>query len=204
MQGGTDEQDREDMLRLAAGHDGGLSALMNRHGERLFHYLLRQLNNETEAADLAQESFVRVYQNAGRFRPDQRFSTWLYTIARNQCVDLSRRMKLRRMASLDQACDTGDGREGATLLDVVADGGAAPDRQTSDSELQGRLKSAIGELSEEQREVFLMREFLSMQFKEIAEVTGVPENTVKSRMRYALEKLRDLLEDYRELARAAP
>jgi RNA polymerase sigma-70 factor (ECF subfamily) len=56
----------------------------------------------------------------------------------------------------------------------------------------------------EQREVFLMREVLQMLFKEIAEVTGVPENTVKSRMRYALEKLRDLLEDYRELARAAP
>ena len=97
-----------------------------------------------------------------------------------------------------------DGVDGGSLLEVVADGGAQVERSAIGSELQGRIKAAIETLNEEQREVFLMRELLNMQFKEIAEVTGVPENTVKSRMRYALEKLRDLLEDYQELARAAP
>src|SRR5262249_46139168 len=78
--------------------------------------------------------------------------------------------------------------------------GGGPQQQHKEA----RSKAAIGLLSEEQREAFLMREFLNMQFKEIAEATGVPENTVKSRMRYALEKPRDLPEDHRELARAAP
>src|SRR5260221_12627521 len=101
MQGGTDEQDRNDMARLAAGHDAALNSLMERHGERLFHYLLRQLNNETDAADLAQESFVRVYQNCARFRTAQRFSSWLYAIATNLLRDRFGCHKRDRQISLE-------------------------------------------------------------------------------------------------------
>jgi len=96
------------------------------------------------------------------------------------------------------------GKDGATLLDVVADKAAGTDRKVISKELHGRLQSAIGELSEDQREVFLMREFLDMPFRDIAEVVGCPENTVKSRMRYALEKLRGELEEYADLAKAMP
>src|SRR5882762_5802656 len=71
------------MIRLASGHDGALNDLMERHSEKLFHYLIRCLQNEEDAADLAQETFVRVYQNRAKFRPDAKFSTWLYTIASN-------------------------------------------------------------------------------------------------------------------------
>jgi RNA polymerase sigma-70 factor (ECF subfamily) len=95
-------------------------------------------------------------------------------------------------------------KEGATLLDVIADDKPATDRQVIGSELHGRLYAAISKLSEEQREVFLMREFLDMPFKDIADVVGCPENTVKSRMRYALEKLREELEEYADLAKALP
>lgn len=99
----------------------------------------------------------------------------------------------------------GDGKEGATLLDVVPDPKAVgTDRHVLDKELHGRLHRAIAKLSEDQREVFLMREFLDMPFKEIADVVGCPENTVKSRMRYALEKLREELEEYADLAKALP
>ena len=80
----------------------------------------------------------------------------------------------------------------------------ASDRRTINKELQFRLHDALARLSEEQREVFLMREFLDMPFKEIADVVGVPENTVKSRMRYALEKLRLELDEYRDMAKALP
>src|SRR6476660_6795698 len=80
---GTDEQDRQDVARLCAGHDSAFNTLMGRHAERLFHYLLRQSGNEAEASDLAQETFVRVYQNRARFNPAQKFSTWLFAIATN-------------------------------------------------------------------------------------------------------------------------
>ena len=90
-----DEQDRADMARLVAGHDPALDELMGRHAERLYSYLLRVVQNESDAAELAEESFVRVYQNRGRFRSANRFSTWLYTIATNLARDLQRELAIR-------------------------------------------------------------------------------------------------------------
>src|SRR5260370_1183437 len=78
-----DELDRADMLRLAAGRDAALNSLMERHGSKLFNYLPRSLQSEDDAADLAQETFVRIYQNRARFNPALKFSTWLYAIASN-------------------------------------------------------------------------------------------------------------------------
>ena len=94
--------------------------------------------------------------------------------------------------------------DSGTLLDVVPSTEIASDRQAVNKELQARLHEALARLSEEQREVFLMREFLDMPFKDIADVVGVPENTVKSRMRYALEKLRLELDEYKDMAKAMP
>src|ERR1700691_924042 len=83
----SDEQDALDMARLAAGHDAALNDLMTRHSGRLFHYLVRQTQNETDAAEVAQDAFVRVYQNRAKFKPGAKFSTWLYTIATNLVRD---------------------------------------------------------------------------------------------------------------------
>jgi RNA polymerase sigma-70 factor (ECF subfamily) len=198
----TSDSDEALMARYQKGDVRAFEVLLSRHRKPVYNFIYRFVGTREQAEDLLQETFLRVIKGADSYQREAKFTTWLYTIARNQCVDLSRRMKLRRMSSLDQPSTAED--DGATLMDVVADGGAQVDRQAEGGELQMRLKAAVEQLSEEQREVFLMREVLQMQFKEIADVTGVPENTVKSRMRYALEKLRDLLEDYRELARAAP
>ena len=84
----------------------------------------------------------------------------------------------------------------------MPDTGAGVDRQAQSRELAVRLRQAIEALPDEQREIFLLREVADLQFNEIANVIGCPENTVKSRMRYALEKLREALEEYRDLARA--
>lgn len=86
----SDDRDRTDMASLAAGREAALNDLMERHGEKLFHYLIRSLQNEDEAADLAQETFVRVYQNCAKFDPAQKFSTWLYAIAGNMVRDYYR------------------------------------------------------------------------------------------------------------------
>src|SRR5512135_921514 len=99
--GSTDAQDRSDMAQLAAGHDAALNELMDRHAERLFHYLLRLLQNETEAGDLAQESFVRVYQHRTRYKSAHKFSTWLYTIATNLARDLQRHRARHPQVSLE-------------------------------------------------------------------------------------------------------
>src|SRR5262249_29871419 len=163
------------MARYQRGDVRAFEVLLLRHRKPVYNFIFRFVGSREQAEDLLQETFLRVIKGVDSYQREAKFTTWLYTIARNQCVDFSRRMKLRRMSSLDQPA--GGDEDGATLLDVVADGGAQVERQASDGEIQTRLKAAVDQLSEEQREVFLMREVLQMQFKEIAEVTGVPENT---------------------------
>src|SRR5690606_20163450 len=126
------------------------------------------------------------------------FTTWLYTIARNQCIDHSRKMKFRRHASLDAPAKGRDGDVGASLLERVSSGGPALDRESIGKELQAAIAAAVEELPEEQREVFLMRQLDNLAFKEIAAVVGTSENTVKSRMRYALERLQGALAEYED------
>lgn len=89
------------MSRLAAGHDRALNDLMERHAPKLFNYLIRCLRNEDDAADTAQETFVRVYQNRAKFDLRQKFSTWLYTIATNLVKDRYRWRSRHPQVSLD-------------------------------------------------------------------------------------------------------
>jgi RNA polymerase sigma-70 factor (ECF subfamily) len=88
--------------------------------------------------------------------------------------------------------------EGHSLHDVIASPAAGSEQNTMDAQFSARLQKALASLAEEQREVFLMREVSGMAFRDIAEVVGAPENTVKSRMRYALEKLRESLADFQD------
>lgn len=176
--------------------------LLGRHRKAVFNFILRYVGDKETAEDLLQETFMRVIKGADAYKRQAKFTTWLYTIARNLCVDQTRRRKHRKHASLDAPMGADD--DSGTLLDVVPSGEMASDRKSVNKQLYQRLQGAIGALSEEQREVFLMREFLDMPFKQIADVVGVPENTVKSRMRYALEKLRLDLDEYKDLAKAVP
>lgn len=199
-----DDSDEGLMLRYQKGDVRAFEVLLSRHRKPVFNFILRFVGNPAQAEDLLQDCFLRLIKGVEGYQKQAKFTTWLYTIARNLCVDASRRGKHRRAYSLDAPIDQEEGKDGATLLDVVPDEQVAADRQVIGNELSGKLHSAIAKLSEEQREVFLMREFLDMPFKEIADVVGCPENTVKSRMRYALEKLRQELEEYADLAKALP
>src|SRR5438105_13853486 len=101
----SDEKDRADMLHLCAGHDAALNELMERHAPRLFNYLLRSLQNEDDAADLAQETFVRVYHSRAKFDPNQNFSVWLYTIASNLVRSQFRHRARHPTVPLDATAD---------------------------------------------------------------------------------------------------
>ncbi|PID39719.1 MAG: RNA polymerase subunit sigma [Proteobacteria bacterium] len=189
------------MLAYRQGDAQAFNVLLARHQRPVFNFLIRQVNNKTLAEDLLQEVFLRVIRGAGTYKKQAKFTTWLYTIARNLCIDNARRAKHRKAASLDQPM--GKMNEGGrTMGETIADKAPGVERQAASRRLQDRIQQAVGRLSDEQREVFLMREQLNMPFKEIAEVIGCPENTVKSRMRYALEHLRKQLDDYREVAKA--
>jgi RNA polymerase sigma-70 factor (ECF subfamily) len=189
------------MLRFRDGDVRAFEILLQRHRQSIFEFILRSVgpHNVTQAEDLTQETFLRVVKQASAYEQRAKFTTWLFTLARNLCIDASRRRKHRKTTSLDSTDE-----EGNNLLDRTASGGPAVDRQVIGHQLQARLEEAISSLPEDQREVFLMRESADLSFKEIADVIGVSENTVKSRMRYALEKLRASLDEYQDMARALP
>jgi RNA polymerase sigma-70 factor (ECF subfamily) len=197
--GASDVSDETLMVRYQRGDQNAFSALVRRHQGPLYNFALRQLRAPSAAEEVVQDAFVRVVQSATEFKHEARFSTWLYTITRNLCIDQMRKRAHRRHPSLDEP---GDGEDGPTLGERTPDSRASVEREATGSELRGRIADAVELLPDDQREVFLMREVANLPFKEIAEITGVPENTVKSRMRYALERLQEALSEYEEYARA--
>ena len=195
-----DPPDETLMLRYQQGDRAAFAQLVRRHQTPLYNFALRQVRVPQVAEDVVQESFVRVVQNAADFKHEARFTTWVYTITRNLCIDHLRKRALRKHPSLDES--RGEEGDGPTLGEQTADPRASVERDATAIELKERIASAVDTLPDEQREVFLMREIANLPFKEIAEITGVPENTVKSRMRYALERLQEHLSEYEEYARA--
>lgn len=195
-----EEADESLMILYQKGNVRAFEVLLERHRKPVYNFIFRFVRSKDVAEDLLQDTFLRVIRGASNYKRKAKFTTWLYTIARNLCVDFSRRKKHRKHPSLDQPMSTGE--DAGTLLDVLPNRDVGADRNTASRKLHMALHDAIATLGVEQREVFLMREFLSMPFKEIAEVVGVPENTVKSRMRYALEKLRLELDAYKDMAKS--
>lgn len=190
------------MFRYRDGDVRAFELLVTRHRKAVYNFIVRFVRDPAQAEDVLQETFLRIVKSADAYEKQAKFTTWMYTIARNLCVDASRRGKHRKAASLDAPVN-GEA-DAPALIERVADAGATIDRQAIGRQMAERMQQAIAELPDEQREIFLLREVNDLQFNEIAEIVGCPENTVKSRMRYALEKLREALEEYRDLAQAAP
>jgi RNA polymerase sigma-70 factor (ECF subfamily) len=195
-----DPNELEDEELLARFNDGDAKAfemLLSRYRRPVYNFIFRSVRDRSHAEELLQDVFLRVVQRANEFKGQSKFSTWLYTIARNLCIDHSRKMSFRRHRSLDAPIRT-SGEEGPTLLDRVQGKDIGAHREALAEELRERIAEAVEQLPDEQREVFLMRQLQHLPFKEIAAVVGVPENTVKSRMRYALERLQEALAEYED------
>jgi RNA polymerase sigma-70 factor (ECF subfamily) len=187
----TSERTDEELLAdFQQGDASAFERLLRRHRGPVYTFLLRMLGDREQAEDLAQETFLRVVKGAASWEHRARFQTWLYAIARNLCVDRARRDKFRRMDSADAPVEEG----GPPVVEATPSGDPAPDRAAGNERIRPLLLRALASLPSEQREVFLLREHSGLAFKEIAALTGTNENTVKSRMRYALEGLRKSLE----------
>jgi RNA polymerase sigma-70 factor (ECF subfamily) len=167
------------MLAYGRGNMAAFETLYGKHRGGLFRYLLRNLRQQALAEELFQDVWGRVIAARERYRPEARFTTWLYQIASNRLADHWRTI----------------GRQGG----FVEDGGtraerepdpSTPDRELSEFEQRRRLQMALEELPPEQREAVLLRLDQELGLEEIAQITGVGRETVKSRLRYAMDKLR--------------
>ncbi|WP_372013311.1 RNA polymerase sigma factor [Pseudoxanthomonas sp. 10H] len=167
------------MLAWAGGDAAAFEALYARHRGPLYRFILGQLRDRPLAEELYQDVWQRVIAARAGWKPEAAFSTWLYRIAHNRLNDHWRAQRHRPPAPVDADLRT------AALADPDD-----PERLADADEARGRLQQALDELPEEQREAVLLRLQQELSLEEIGRITGVGRETVKSRLRYALDKLR--------------
>lgn len=184
FQGSSDE---ELMLSYQKGDLAAFEELFSRYQKEIYNFICRFLGDIEGAREAFQEVFERVIRSAVSYSPQAKFSTWVYTIARNYCIDLFRKKKLRRVVSLDEPGYLDD--DGLSLGERFPDKSPLPDEEVLAMDLGEKLIYALNQINPDQREVFLLRERQELQFEEISKIIGVSLNTVKSRMRYALKAL---------------
>jgi RNA polymerase sigma-70 factor, ECF subfamily len=183
----VEDTDEALVARYQRGDVTAFELLLDRHRRGVFRFLSRYVGDPGRADDLAQDCWLRFIGAVPRWKDGGRFKSWLYAVARNLATDAARRAAHRDHHPL---AATARGRRPGD-----EDGDAPACAPEGDVLLRSALQRAITALPDEQREVFLLREYEGITFAEIAEITGAPLPTVKSRMRYALEALRRSLQD---------
>ncbi|MFK7913599.1 MAG: sigma-70 family RNA polymerase sigma factor [Pseudomonadales bacterium] len=175
-------QDTQLMARVATGDQQAFKTLFERHGERVFRYAHRLINEVSKAEEVTNDVMLEVWKNAGRFEGRSRVSTWMIGIARNVALNAVRGKRIATVA-IEQVPEPVDPHAGTDNI-------AAQQHQAGVSRLR---RSALGSLSVEHRDVVELTFFHGFSYPEIAEIVGCPENTVKTRMFHAKRKLRRAL-----------
>ncbi|MGB2817314.1 MAG: RNA polymerase sigma factor [Burkholderiaceae bacterium] len=173
----------------AAGDARAFAELYERHERPVYRYFLRQGATPPQADDLLQDTWLAVIRNADRFEPRAKFTTWLYTIARNKLVDHWRGRD--EAISLDDAANDPDGD---APLEIDAGDASRPDVQAMTRAQARAFVDAVEQLPPAQKEAFLLQAEGGLSLEEIAAVTNAGHETVKSRLRYAMAKLRAAME----------
>ena len=161
--------DEADVARARAGDTAAFAALVRRHQDRVFGFILRMLDARDEAMELTQDVFVKAWQALPGWRPEARFSTWLLQIARNAALDQLRRRRVVQFAPLDDGID-------------VADTAPGPEARYASRQRQALLEHSLQQIAAEHREILLLREIEDLSYGELAAVLGIAEGTVKSRL----------------------
>ena len=183
------DEDEALIAAALAGSPHAWEKLVRRYESRVFNQGLRLMGNPSDAMDLLQEVFLGVYRNLHRFRGDAKFSSWLFRIAHNKAIDLSRRKRL-----LAGTPPNAEGEAGP-LESLPADRQQEPEISLMHSELNQRIVEILSQLPLAQRLVVELKVFQSMTFEEIADMQDISENTAKTRFYAALKKLKQTTED---------
>ncbi|TAG47437.1 MAG: sigma-70 family RNA polymerase sigma factor [Betaproteobacteria bacterium] len=190
----TNAADETLMRQFALGNAAAFAALYDRHHLAVWRFVLRSVRDSATADDVTQELWFAVANNAARYEPTAKFRTWLFTMARNRVIDLSRNKKSQ--VSIDEEDSEGN----AMFSELAAESRLGPLRQLESREAASDLLRAVEALPSEQREAFLLQAEADMSVADIAAATGVTFETAKSRLRYARNALKGLLEAHDESA----
>ncbi len=186
-----EKSDEALMLQLQAGDLRSFDILVKRWEKPLLNYCYRMVNDITLAEDLRQEVFLRIYRSAKTYRPTAQFSTWMYRIVTNLCLDTLAKQQRRKETPIDAYLES----ESEGFDERLIDPSDTPDAVALKKEIEGRVRSALARLPEDQRIVVIMRHYHDLKFHEIAEILERPISTVKSRMAAGMERLSRMLSE---------
>jgi RNA polymerase sigma-70 factor (ECF subfamily) len=187
-----DALDQADMEQLRAGHEAALNDLMGRHAAGVFHFLCRLTGNEADANDLAQETFVRVFKSRQSFRPGEKFSTWLFTIAAN----LARNHFRWRSRHASVSLDAENPETEQTLGGTMPANGPTPNEAALTGERAAAVRAAVQQLPEELRTAVVLCEWEERSVAEAATILATTPKAVESRLYRARQRLRDQLKSW--------
>ena len=177
--------DRQLIEQFLDGEQRSFNLLVERYRERIYLLIWRMVRNREDALDLSQEVFVKAYKNLKSFRHESNFYTWLYRIAVNLSLNFVRREKLRSFLSLSDLSDR-------------FTSGSSPSEDLERDQLSGLIDRAVMKLPEKQRAVFILRHYEELSIREVAELLGKSEGTIKANYYQAIKKLRESLKPYVE------
>ncbi len=187
----SSEQDLLWMERIAHGDTEALELLIEAHQARVIGTVAKMLGDETDAEDIAQQVFIRVWKSAARYQPTAKFTTWLFKITRNLVFNEMRRRKRHPITSLERETDAGE-----NFSQTPDPAAAGPDRSLLETELQRAIQEAIDALPETQRMAIILRRYEDLSYEEIGEVLDISVPAVKSVLFRARADLRVRLQKY--------
>jgi RNA polymerase sigma-70 factor (ECF subfamily) len=191
--------DEELMLKVKFDNDtSAFESLVQRYKIALLNFVYRFIGDQETAQDLSQDVFIRLWMSAETYLPVAKFATFLYTIAKNVCLNALAKLKSTpQMQSLSEVIASQDGDD-CELLDALSDPNNSPEKELLGMELEQRITKAIGKLSPEHRLVFILTEYDDLSYQDVAAIIQCPVGTVASRKNAAVKTLRRYLEPLRE------
>jgi len=183
------EHDIALMLKVRSGDENAFEELIERHQSAVIGTVAKMLGNASEAEDIAQQVFIRLWKSAPRYKPKAKFTTFLFTITRNLVFNESRRKSRKKEFSMEE-------REDDFHLQTKDSQGASPDQELLQQELRQAIDQSIAKLPEKQRLAVILRRYEDMPYEEIGEIVGLSVSATKSQLFRARQTLRDELQQY--------
>jgi len=190
-----DGNEKELINKSKNGNIEAFEELIEAYQKKVFNLAFRIIGNFDDANELAQEALIRIYKSIRSFKEESSFSTWVYKITTNICLDEIRKRKNKKVVYIDDEIKLTDGE----VIRQIEDDKPTPEEKAESNEIKKTVFEAIGKLPEDHKVVIILRDIQGFSYEEIARITKCPEGTIKSRLNRARLTLREILKKKKEL-----